>query len=265
SSGKGTAHSARKRDKSSLPLYHPLGRLALSLPELDPSTIGLSAPLVVDDANRRSSGRARRPAAKVRDADETNDSISQATNANTSTLEAKEKQSPRRRRNGGGGNKRKRREGDDGDATYPAKRTRNPRGAVAAPTSTTARTPTSDISPPQSVVRATGSPSVADSAAEAPEEKKPERRTTRSRGALLRRDSSASEATVTSVSVSVAARQKNEETTEADKPNELPAAEPADGGVKVQVASTRTSLDKGDEAIGQDAESKEEHSGQRKE
>jgi hypothetical protein len=36
------------------------------------------------------------------------------------------------------------------------------------------------------------------------EEKKPERRSTRSRGSILRRDSSASEATATSVSVSIA-------------------------------------------------------------
>ena len=55
----------------SLPLYHPLGRLALSLPDLDPTAFGLPAPaVIIDDPTRRSSNRARRPAPKVRDANE---------------------------------------------------------------------------------------------------------------------------------------------------------------------------------------------------
>ncbi|THH12469.1 hypothetical protein EW146_g7665, partial [Bondarzewia mesenterica] len=54
-----------------LPLYHPLGPLALSLPEIDPETFGLRStlPITIDDSTRRSSSRARRPAAKLRDAD----------------------------------------------------------------------------------------------------------------------------------------------------------------------------------------------------
>ncbi|KAG6378103.1 hypothetical protein JVT61DRAFT_13788 [Boletus reticuloceps] len=88
-----------------LPLYHPFGTLALSLPDLDPTAFGLPAPVAVfDDPTRRSSNRQRRPAAKVRDADDP------ATTAHpppfavaTPALESetKEKSSPRRRRGGG--------------------------------------------------------------------------------------------------------------------------------------------------------------------
>ena len=94
--------------------------------------------------------------------------------------------------------KRKRKDVDE-DATYPAKKTRNPRGGIA--TSAT-RGPTSEApSPPEIILP----PTTSDVAADVQEEKKPERRSMRSRGSLLRRDSSASEATATSVSVSIAA------------------------------------------------------------
>jgi hypothetical protein len=95
--------------------------------------------------------------------------------------------------------KRKRKDADE-DATYPAKKTRNPRGGTSA----LARVTTSEApSPPEAA------PATPDSAVETPqEEKKPERRSTRSRGTLLRRDSSGSEVTATSVSVSVTANGK---------------------------------------------------------
>ncbi|KAG2131414.1 uncharacterized protein EDB93DRAFT_1178335 [Suillus bovinus] len=185
----------------SLPLYHPLGRLALSLPDLDPTAFGLPAPAVImDDPTRRSSNRARRPAPKVRDANEP--APSPVTSIDVTPIpepELKEKASSRRRRPAGGGNKRKRREVDDGDATYPAKRSRNPRSSAA---NATARTSTAgEPSPPYSIDNSALSPAPDDP----PEERRPERRTAKSRGLPPRRDSSGSEATVTSVSASVVA------------------------------------------------------------
>ncbi|KAH7918875.1 hypothetical protein BV22DRAFT_893728 [Leucogyrophana mollusca] len=206
----------KKRIKSTmgppLPLYHPLGRLALSLPELDPTTLGLPASIsIVEDPTRRSSNRARRPAAKVRDVEETVASQLPFIDVTPALgQEPKDAPSPRKRRGGtgggGGGNKRKRKEPDDGDASYPAKRSRNPRG-VAAPTAVARTSASEAVSPPQSIGHTAGSPSVAatDGPVEAQDEKRPERRATRSRAPVSRRDSTASEATVTSVSVSIAA------------------------------------------------------------
>ncbi|KAG2337544.1 hypothetical protein BDR05DRAFT_970143 [Suillus weaverae] len=184
----------------SLPLYHPLGRLALSVPDLDPTAFGLPAPAVImDDPTRRSSNRARRPAPKVRDANEPAPSpVPFIDAAPAPEPELKEKPSSRRRRPAGGGNKRKRREVDDGDATYPAKRSRNPRSSA---TNATARTPTAGEPSPYSVDNSALSPAPDDP----PEEKRPERRTAKSRGLPLRRDSTGSEATVTSVSASIIA------------------------------------------------------------
>lgn len=184
----------------SLPLYHPLGRLALSVPDLDPTAFGLPAPAVImDDPTRRSSNRARRPAPKVRDANEPAPSpVPFIDAAPAPEPELKEKPSSRRRRPAGGGNKRKRREVDDGDATYPAKRSRNPRSSA---TNATARTPTAGEPSPYSVDNSALSPAPDDP----PEEKRPERRTAKSRGLPLRRDSTGSEATVTSVSASIVA------------------------------------------------------------
>jgi len=117
----------------SLPLYHPLGRLALSLPDLDPTAFGLPAPaVIIDDPTRRSSNRARRPAPKVRDANEPAPSPAPSIDAVPEpSPEPKDKPAARRRRPAGSGNKRRRREVDDGDATYPAKRTRIPRSSAA--------------------------------------------------------------------------------------------------------------------------------------
>ncbi|KAG1745359.1 uncharacterized protein EDB91DRAFT_1220301 [Suillus paluster] len=183
----------------SLPLYHPLGRLALSLPDLDPTAFGLPAPAVImDDPTRRSSNRTRRPAPKVRDANEPAPSPAPLIDvAPVPEPEIKDKPSSRRRRPAGSGSKRKRREVDDGDATYPAKRSRNPRNSAA---NSTTRTPTGgEPSPPYSVDNSAPSPADHDG----PEEKRPERRTAKSRGLPARRDSTASEATVTSVSASI--------------------------------------------------------------
>ncbi|TFK54043.1 hypothetical protein OE88DRAFT_1723822 [Heliocybe sulcata] len=144
-----------------LPLYHPLGRLAQSLPELDPELFGLPSTLfaITIDDSRRASGRARRPAAKLREASE--DKAVPPDEAD------KPNGSPRKRRGGG---KRKRRDPDlvDGDSTYPAKRMRKPAEEEAEG---------------EEVVT---------------EEKKaqPERRSRRTR-AVVRRNSSASEATTT--------------------------------------------------------------------
>ncbi|KAH7915219.1 hypothetical protein BJ138DRAFT_1077910 [Hygrophoropsis aurantiaca] len=201
----------RKRIKSNmgppLPLYHPLGKLALSLPDLDPTTLGLPASLsMAEDSARRSSNRARRPAAKVRDLEETVISSVPFIDASSATgQDAKEVPSPRKRRGGpSGGSKRKRKEPEDGDASYPAKRPRNPRGVNAL--TTAARASTSEaVSPPQSIGHTAESPSVVDGPADTRDDKRPDRRKTRSRVPMSRRDSTASEATVSSVSVSIVA------------------------------------------------------------
>ena len=135
-----------------LPLYHPFGPLALSLPDLDPTSFGLPAAHVIarlgifDDADAalhpRSSSRTRRPAVKLRDATEDTPHASVPAGASPSLVDVtpvleseplvRDKPSPRKRRNGGAGNKRRRRDVDDGDATYPAKRIRNPRSSALA-------------------------------------------------------------------------------------------------------------------------------------
>ncbi|KAJ7350242.1 hypothetical protein DFH08DRAFT_860816 [Mycena albidolilacea] len=177
-----------------LPLYHPFGRLALSLPPLEPSYFGHSTPISIDDSDSgRRSARSRRPAAKLRDAEE-DEPPSRPVMSNVSAIaavaarEIKEKASPRKRRGGGGaGAKRKRKDVDDGDATYPAKRTRNPRGgSTLLP---------EDASPSDSMVPLPDVTPTPEPAAEQ-DDRQPERRTTRSaHGALKRRDSSASSST----------------------------------------------------------------------
>lgn len=130
-----------KRASPPLPLYHPLAPLALSLPDLDPALFGLPNSLNIDDTDlhsdavRRSSSRARRPAAKLRDRDHADDHPTPLPTPSdmTPTQERDSARNPRKRRAGGGngasgaGSKRKRKDVDDGDATYPnpAKRTRN--------------------------------------------------------------------------------------------------------------------------------------------
>ncbi|KAG6857276.1 hypothetical protein H0H87_007109 [Tephrocybe sp. NHM501043] len=166
-----------------LPLYHPLGRLASSLPPLDPASVGL--PLRSYDSIR-SSTRARRPAVKLRDVtvEEEPTLLPTASTSPVVDVEIREKPSPRKRR-GGGAPKRKRREVDDGDATYPAKRTRMPRG-------TSNQLVADEETPFESII-----PEVIptpEPLSEVPEDRQPERRSTRSRGSAKRRDSCASEA-----------------------------------------------------------------------
>ncbi|KAL0956088.1 hypothetical protein HGRIS_002256 [Hohenbuehelia grisea] len=192
-----------------LPLYHPLGPLALSLPPLDPTEFGLPAPPIrVDDDARRSSARARRPAAKLRDAEEEPPSpagtVRTANSGSAREANAKETKeppkSPRKRRAAGGaagGAKRRRREPEDSDTTYPAQRTRRPRGQAAAAAAAASSAETA--SPPGSVAGDASTPKM-DTAIDLPsEEPVPERRTTRARNALNRRGSSASETTTVSV------------------------------------------------------------------
>lgn len=110
-----------------LPLYHPLGKLALSLPPLNAKQLGLPEPArPVQEFMSRSSARSRKPAAKVREVVD----IAESSEAAISTArEVKERPSPRRKRAVvGSGGKRKRKEAsEDGDGdnstTYPAKRT----------------------------------------------------------------------------------------------------------------------------------------------
>lgn len=201
-----------------LPLYHPLGRLALSLPPLDPSAFGLPPPPPrvqerAIESNRRSSTRSRRPAEKLRDAEESAASVVPPVEPAPTPVPAppvKEKASPRKRRaaGGGAGSKRKRKETDDGDAPYPAKRTRNPRGAAAIAAAAAAAAAEALVEPASAETSVPPTP-----APEVPEEKVkekskskskekeqekekrpalPERRSTRSRTGVKRRDSTGS-------------------------------------------------------------------------
>ena len=208
-----------------LPLYHPLGLLAQSVPVLDPALFGHpgTVDLSVDDyahldadAIRRSSARARRPAAKVRerDADDEMSAILDAaasTNGHGST-------SPRKRRGGGaGGTRRRRRDANSADGTYPnpPKRTRNSRNpAFASPLAGPVITNEEDL--PETEQTGVETPSAVpdgeDTQGPTPAaddtEVQEQRRSTRTRrarpAAAKRRHSSASETTTTSVSVSIA-------------------------------------------------------------
>lgn len=191
--------------KPPLPIYHPLGRLALSLPELDPGMRLQSSLISADDVTRGAASRPRRPAARVRDAaDADNGDIGSPLAVPVEAPAPPEKPSPRKRRSGGQTNsRRRRREADDGDATYPAKRTRANRAPPVA---------ASDSGSPGNgadVVDADGTEEGVKAA--------PERRSTRSRAAAqvkpppIRRNSSASDRTQTSVSVSIAGGQPRKE------------------------------------------------------
>lgn len=228
-----------------LPLYHPLGNLALSLPGLDPSDFGLPSNINIDGSDnrlrqngtsRRASSRARRPAAKLRDRDRDNgeederlSAVVDATSLVNGTAaagaaaaavaairKAAEPQvrsaSPRKRRAAAGGGKRRRKDLDDGDSAYPnpPKRSRTRAtavGAVASPLAGTA----------MAVDNADVDASVAPDVPEADEprvdtvetqEQKPTTRSRRKPAAPKRRGSSASETTTTSLSVSIATNTK---------------------------------------------------------
>ena len=112
-----------------LPLFHPFGRLAMSLPPLDPTLFGLPTRTIPDETFQpKLSSRSRRPTAKLREVDDQSIAPTVSTIAAVAAREVKERPSPRKRRSGAA--KRKRKDIDDGDATYPAKRTRIPRGAA---------------------------------------------------------------------------------------------------------------------------------------
>jgi hypothetical protein len=191
--------------KPPLPIYHPLGRLALSLPQLDFAAHPQGPLSQTDDASRGTVSRSRRPAARVRDAVET-DSVDASTPlaVPADAQIPPEKPSPRKRRAGGqSSSRRRRRDADDGDATYPAKRTRANRAPPVPP---------SDGGSPGN-----GAADAADVDGSEEGMKAPERRSTRSRAAAqakptaARRNSSASDRTQTSVSVSIAGSQPRKE------------------------------------------------------
>ena len=224
--------------KPPLPIYHPLGRLALSLPQLELGVHSQSSLIQADDAARGTT-RNRRPAARVRDAADT-DSVDASTPlaVPADPPAAPEKPSPRRRRNGGQSNsRRRRREADDGDATYPAKRTRANRAPPVPP---------SDGGSPGN-----GGADAADVDGSEEGMKAPERRSTRSRAAAqakpppARRNSSASDRTQTSVSVSIAGGQPEKEDVDTTPPNTTVRPSAASSGQSdvVSVTSLKSALE----------------------
>lgn len=111
-----------------LPLFHPLGKLAMSLPPLDPTQYGLPVLAVPDELEGRHGRRTKNARPKM--TEERVESVRPDMSA-VAAVAARERGSPRKRRTAGL-NKRKRKDGEDGDATYPAKRTRIPRGQNGA-------------------------------------------------------------------------------------------------------------------------------------
>lgn len=188
-----------------LPLYHPLGKLAMSLPELDAERYGLPIParlrdreVNIDDdkpsssSNGKRPARSRKPVAKLRDGEADDDGQGKDEEAEGESEESKqvnveikekEKVSPKKRRNGG--NKRKRKDADDGDSAYPAKRARNPRGVNHAQNNIQEDEGVAEIPDGSTAIDFEDKTTV------------PERRTTRARangngGSTKRRDSTAS-------------------------------------------------------------------------
>jgi len=208
-----------RRHQPSLPLYHPLGRLAQSLPSLDARVFGLDNVSVddhgmqIDDAEmRRASARARRPAAKLRDRDqeegEDQSSVNGAMVAN-GAVEARPATSPRKRRavgtGGAGGPKRRRKDVDDGTFPQPARRTRNPRGAaVASPLAGVAIAAT-DAGEDGNSPAPLDTPDLQTAVLQA-QEARPVR-STRSRAPLQRRGSTSSSSTSVSVSIAIHTQQ----------------------------------------------------------
>ena len=173
-----------------LPLFHPFGRLAMSLPPLDPTLFGLPTRAIPDEAfQTKSSSRSRRPTAKRREVDDQQIAPTVSTIAAVAAREAKERPSPRKRRPGAA--KRKRKDIDDGDATYPAKRTRIPRG-------TAGQNVEEDF---VEVVPLNGSTPIPETLSDLAENTK--RRSARSRASTKRRDSSGSETNSISPSTNV--------------------------------------------------------------
>ncbi|TCD60260.1 hypothetical protein EIP91_010452 [Steccherinum ochraceum] len=206
----------------SLPLYHPLGRLAQSLPPLDPRIFGNPGGSVdvddndmqVDDSDtRRGPARTRKPAARLRDRDheEGDDQapMNGPSGVNGSVAETRPVTSPRKRRaagtGGAGGTKRRRKETDDGTFPHPPRRTRNPRGvAVASPLAGVALAAV-EAGDDEESPAPMDAPDLQTAILQA-QEVRPVR-STRSRTQPKRRDSSASTSTSVSVSIAVHAQQ----------------------------------------------------------
>lgn len=179
------------------------------------------------DAIRRSSSRARRPAAKVRERDGAEDEMSAILDgppiANGQVATAGTR---KRRAGGASGVRRRRKDASNGDGTYPnpPKRTRNARNnAFASPLAGPVITNETDllVAEHTSVDRPSAAPDGEDVNGPAPAAEdldgQEQRRSTRSRrtrpSTLKRRHSSASETTTTSVSVSIAANTRNTRST----------------------------------------------------
>ncbi|KAL1743142.1 hypothetical protein HDZ31DRAFT_4529, partial [Schizophyllum fasciatum] len=120
-----------------LPLYHPRGQLALSLPLLDASALGLPTLVQIEDTPRSGAlsgrGTKRNGASRLRDAVTVAPIAEPAANP---PAPAPSKPTPRKRRAGGGGGvsaaaKRKRAAADDADAPYPATKRRAVRSRQA--------------------------------------------------------------------------------------------------------------------------------------
>ena len=172
-----------------LPLFHPFGRLAMSLPPLDPTLFGLPTQAIPDEAFQpKASSRSRRPTAKLREVDDQHIAPTVSTIAAVAAREVKERPSPRKRRPGAA--KRKRKDTDDGDATYPAKRTRIPRGTAGQ-----------NVEDFVEVIPLNGSTLIPETFSDLVENTK--RRSARSRASTKRRDSSASETNSISPSTNV--------------------------------------------------------------
>lgn len=173
-----------------LPLFHPFGRLAMSLPPLDPTLFGLPTRVIPDETFQpKSSSRSRRPTAKLREVDDQQIAPTVSTIAAVAAREVKERPSPRKRRPGAA--RRKRKDIDDGDATYPAKRMRIPRG-------TAGQNVEEDF---VEVIPLNGSTLMPETLSDLVENTK--RRSARSRASTKRRDSSTSETNSISPSTNV--------------------------------------------------------------
>ncbi|KAL0580355.1 hypothetical protein V5O48_001692 [Marasmius crinis-equi] len=204
---------------TSLPLYHPFGPLALSLPPLDPTKYGLpllpkpdtellaaqqAQQLASSSSNGNKSWRGTptgTAAGSRRDTSVVTATEDGGPPSATAVTEPKEKPSPRKRRNGGGGggSRRKRKEVDE-DASYPAtnKRPRYPRGTAASASANAEE----DVT--MNTIGGIDNPDGSGIGGADEEKSVVERRTTRSR-TVARRDSTASETTSVSNSVSASA------------------------------------------------------------
>ena len=93
-----------------LPLFHPLGHLAMSLPPLDPTLYGLPLLSIPDEIEERQSRHSSKQlVVKTRDVEEELPTPTVSAVAAVAARETKDRASPRKRRNGGGP-KRKRKD-----------------------------------------------------------------------------------------------------------------------------------------------------------